>query len=108
MIIFIPGTIMIAYVKFPLELRPILHAILECRLPTVPDPFGEYDSYATRYITDFTRGLVVWVFILAIFASRWPIAVAIMSSRSNRPCASVPRSLLFWPISDVREPAKDY
>ena len=23
----------------------------------VPDPFGEYDSYATRYITDFTKGL---------------------------------------------------
>ncbi|GCE19933.1 lysine--tRNA ligase [Dictyobacter kobayashii] len=23
----------------------------------IPDPFGEYDSYATRYITDFTAGL---------------------------------------------------
>ncbi len=23
----------------------------------VPDPFGEYDSYATRYISDFTQGL---------------------------------------------------
>ncbi|GCE05867.1 lysine--tRNA ligase [Dictyobacter aurantiacus] len=23
----------------------------------IPDPFGEYDSYATRYITDFTNGL---------------------------------------------------
>ena len=48
---------MIGCVKFLPEYRADYQKYIGTPICDVPDPLGEYDSYATRYITDFTSGL---------------------------------------------------
>jgi lysyl-tRNA synthetase class 1 len=43
--------------KVPAGVTPDFARYIGMPIADVPDPFGEYDSYATRYITDFTHGL---------------------------------------------------
>jgi lysyl-tRNA synthetase class 1 len=43
--------------KVPAGVDPSFAAYIGQPLSDVPDPFGEYDSYALRYMTQFTRGL---------------------------------------------------
>lgn len=43
--------------KIPAGVSPEFAQYLGCPLCNVPDPFGEYESYAARYISEFSRGL---------------------------------------------------
>jgi lysyl-tRNA synthetase, class I len=43
--------------KVPAGVAPDFARYIGMPIADVPDPFGAYDSYATRYITDFTSGL---------------------------------------------------
>ena len=43
--------------KVPAGVTPDFARYIGMPIADVPDPCGAYDSYATRYITDFTRGL---------------------------------------------------
>jgi len=43
--------------KIPAGVTPDFARHIGMPIADVPDPFGEYDSYATRYIADFTCGL---------------------------------------------------
>lgn len=43
--------------KIPAGVSPEFEQYLGCPLADVPDPFGEYESYAARYMGEFTRGL---------------------------------------------------
>ncbi|HLZ62277.1 MAG TPA: lysine--tRNA ligase [Ktedonosporobacter sp.] len=43
--------------KVPAGVSPDFQQYIGAPLAEIPDPFGEYDSYATRYITDFTQAL---------------------------------------------------
>lgn len=43
--------------KIPAGVPSIYEAYIGCPLADIPDPFGMYDSYATRYMTDFTQSL---------------------------------------------------
>ena len=43
--------------KVPAGVAPDFARYIGMPIADVPDPLGEYDSYATRYITDFTHGL---------------------------------------------------
>lgn len=44
--------------KIPAGVAPEFARYVGYPLADVPDPFGEYESYATRYMSEFTRGLV--------------------------------------------------
>lgn len=43
--------------KIPAGVPPEFARYLGCPLADVPDPLGEYESYAARYMSEFTRGL---------------------------------------------------
>jgi lysyl-tRNA synthetase class 1 len=43
--------------KVPAGVAPDFARYIGMPIADVPDPFGEYESYATRYIADFTHGL---------------------------------------------------
>jgi lysyl-tRNA synthetase class 1 len=43
--------------KVPAGVDPSFATYIGQPLSDIPDPFGEYDSYALRYMTQFTRGL---------------------------------------------------
>jgi lysyl-tRNA synthetase class 1 len=43
--------------KVPAGVTPDFAQYIGMPIADIPDPFGAYDSYATRYITDFTHGL---------------------------------------------------
>lgn len=43
--------------KIPAGIPPAYAAYIGCPLSDIPDPFDTYDSYATRYMTDFTQSL---------------------------------------------------
>jgi lysyl-tRNA synthetase class 1 len=43
--------------KVPAGVTPDFARYIGMPIAEVPDPFGEFDSYATRYIADFTHGL---------------------------------------------------
>jgi lysyl-tRNA synthetase class 1 len=43
--------------KIPAGVSPDFAQYIGCPLADIPDPFGTYESYALRYIHDFTRGL---------------------------------------------------
>ena len=43
--------------KVPAGISPTYEAYIGCPLSDIPDPFDTYDSYATRYMTDFTQSL---------------------------------------------------
>ncbi len=43
--------------KIPAGVPSAFERYLGCPLADVPDPFGEYESYAARYMSEFSRGL---------------------------------------------------
>jgi lysyl-tRNA synthetase, class I len=43
--------------KIPAGVSADYETYIGCPISDIPDPFGEYASYAGRYITDFTKGL---------------------------------------------------
>ncbi len=43
--------------KVPAGISPTYESYIGCPLADIPDPFDTYDSYATRYMTDFTQSL---------------------------------------------------
>lgn len=43
--------------KIPAGVPSTFERYLGCPLADVPDPFGEYESYAARYMSEFSRGL---------------------------------------------------
>ena len=43
--------------KIPAGVSADFAAYIGCPISDIPDPFGEFASYADRYITDFTQGL---------------------------------------------------
>ncbi len=43
--------------KIPAGVSSSFEAYIGCPISDIPDPSGEYESYAARYISDFARGL---------------------------------------------------
>src|SRR2546423_4249296 len=43
--------------KIPAGVAPEFARYIGCPLADVPDPFGEYESYAARYMSEFVTGL---------------------------------------------------
>lgn len=43
--------------KIPAGVSADFAQYIGCPISDIPDPFGEYESYAVRYMTDFTRSL---------------------------------------------------